>query len=265
MEKRCRFLMFFAFCTLSACDALDSAPATAPSSRPDAAPGQPLKLTNPRDPAGAALGESSVLAALESERGLQVAIGNFALRLSATGCGKFAGDLVLCNRDNRLEIAGTTGSFKQALVPDAVVVDASALAYRGLLTAASKPGAHTFVMSDVNGDKRDDLIIWSGREGAYGGPSFDVYLFDAVTPAFRHSQPFSDLTVGYLGLFGVEDGKIRTASKSGCCIHVYETYAVEKDTPRLTERVTEDTTSGAESPRVTIERLVDGELKRVEQ
>lgn len=256
MDYRCQGLIFIGLFALSACDAGRLATDASQSlQQPGAAAGNETKAKGktPR----------SALDALNGHQGLQVESGDYVLHLTGSGCKEFAGDVAVCDREPRLEITSTDGSFHQTLTPASVFVDDDALVYRGTLDGANKPDTHTFVLSDVNGDALDDLMVWSGRDGAYGGPSFDVYLFDAAGPGFRLSQPWSELTVGYLGLFGVQDGKIRTTSKSGCCIHVYETYLVENNLPKLIERVTEDATK-EDDLQTTTERLIDGALKEVE-
>jgi hypothetical protein len=264
MESRFRGLLLAGLCALFACDAVGTAPETGQ------APQRPVaERHQPQPSPGRAVAPSSTASetidALSSQQGLKVDAGDFVLRLTGSGCRKFAGDVVVCDQGNRLEIAAADGNLLQTLQPESVFVDSNALAYRGPLDKAGQPDTHTFVMGDANSDGRDDLMIWSGREGAYGGPSFDVYLFDPATAEFKHNQPFSDLTVGYLGLFKVEDRRIKTATKSGCCVHVYETYAVEDNAPRLIERVTEDATKGEGDAQITTERLVDGKLKEVKR
>jgi hypothetical protein len=264
MESSCHGLLLAGLCALSACDAVGTAPETgqAPQRRV-AEQHQPQPA--PDTAVASSSTASEAIGALSSQQGLKVGAGDFVLRLTGSGCRKFAGHVVVCDRKNRLEITATDGSIRQMLQPESVFVDSNALVYRGPLDKAGHPDTHTFVMSDANGDGRDDLMIWSGREGAYGGPSFDVYLFDPATSEFKQNQPFSELTVGYLGLFRVEGGRIKTASKSGCCTHVYETYAVEDNVPRLVERVTEDATKGEGDSQIWTERLVDGELKEVKR
>jgi hypothetical protein len=116
------------------------------------------------------------------------------------------------------------------------------------------------VISDVNADDHEDVLLWSGRDGAYGGPSFDVYLFNESLRTFRLNQALSDLTVGYTGLFGVDGARITADSLIGCCVRVRETYLVSAGRLELVERVTtDDSILGA--PATVTERLVEGELR----
>ena len=127
-----------------------------------------------------------------------------------------------------------------------------------------RPDAHSFIISDVDADGFEDLILWSGREGAYGGPSFHVYLFDEGTGRLQSSEPFSGLTVGYVGIFGVDGRSIPANSESGCCTHIQETYKVEARVPKLVERITTEVEADG-SAQVTTERSLDGKLQTVHE
>lgn len=197
--------------------------------------------------------------ALASEAGLVAESGGVSLQLKAQACEDFVERLLICQGDIRLQVTMPEQDVEQTLHPRSIIVRSDALLYRGALRMADRPDPHTFVVSDVNADGHEDLILWSGREGAYGGPSFHVHLFDPRQDSFVPSEPFSDLTVGYLGLFSVEDGLIKANSESGCCLQVQETYAVEANEPKLVERVTTESAAG-EKRSVKRERLVDGRL-----
>lgn len=263
MRRGFRKLVMVGLCTVAACGT--QAPTT------DLAQSSPLRTTEQAQ--ASALGgmqrpmdgdNRATLETLQSKNGVEVTAGDITLRLTTTACKAFAGDIAICNQGNRLDIENAGSGFRQTLRPRSVFVDFDALVYDGPLSESGKPDTHTFTLSDVNGDGPDDLVIWSGREGAYGGPSFDVYIFDAAASRFQFNQPFSDLTVGYLGLFSVDGKEIKTASKSGCCIHVRETYTAEDGEPRIIERITEDATTEG-STRTIIERLVNGELREEKQ
>jgi hypothetical protein len=213
--------------------------------------------------------ESQGSAAPESGRTPQAEDGTFtadagdlALRLHSSACEEFVDSLTMCNKDNELAIESDDGSIRQTLTPDSVFVDRNKLIYRGSLSGKQKPDAHTFVLSDINGDGKDDFLVWTGREGAYGGPSYDVYLFDSGKRKFTLSQSFSDLTLGRVGLFGVDNDRITASAVDGCCLHVFETYLIESNEPKLIERVTEDSSSGKK--RTKTERLEGGEMREVQ-
>ena len=109
---------------------------------------------------------------------------------------------------------------------------------------------YTFVFEDFDFDGEEDLAICNGRNAGYGGPSYDVYLFDRKRRRFVEHQRLSELTEGpYLGLFFRDPKRKRLSaySKSGCCYHETEVYALVNRRPVLVEKTIEDATleSGA--------------------
>ena len=109
-------------------------------------------------------------------------------------------------------------------------------------------GENSFVGGDFNFDGLEDFAVCNGREGGYGGPSYDVFLFDRKSRRFVGNRRLSRLTEGpYLGLFLLDAKKRRLTaqSKSGCCYHETEVYAVVNNRPVLVEKVVEDAMSRA--------------------
>ena len=104
---------------------------------------------------------------------------------------------------------------------------------------------YTFVFEDFDFDGEEDLAICNGRNGGYGGPSYNVYLFDKRSRRFVENRRLSRLTEGvYLGLFFPDPKKKRLSvySKSGCCYHETEVYSVVRGRPVLVEKVIEEAT-----------------------
>jgi hypothetical protein len=120
---------------------------------------------------------------------------------------------------------------------------------------------YTVVFDDFDFDGTQDLAICSGRKGGYGGPSYNVYLFDKKANHFVENRRLNRLTENvYLGLF-FPDAKRRLLiaySKSGCCYHETEEYQMVKGRPKLVKKIIEDATAGNGSiVRVTTKRLVN--------
>lgn len=148
----------------------------------------------------------------------------------------------------------------QKITLGSLYLDTQATFLRGSLVEGEGKG-HSLVVTDVDGDGQEDLIVWTGLEGAYGGPSYDVYLYRSGG-GYIHSQEISDLTLGASALFTIEAGRLKVPSKDGCCFHAYDTYELSDGVPTLIERITEDS-SGEGPPVVRTQRLVGGELKEV--
>jgi hypothetical protein len=187
---------------------------------------------------------------------LNVSADGVTLHMKASGCSSFTYEIAVCNGGVQLTITKSSANINQVIRPSAIFISNKYTLYDGPLTDGGKRGAYSFLLSDVNGDGNDDLIVWTGRDGAYGGPSFDVYLLNAAEHKYAYSHAYSDLTVGSAGLFTIENGKLKTIAKDGCCTHIFETYQVESDEPKLVERVTESTSEGSDKISVKTERLI---------
>jgi hypothetical protein len=82
---------------------------------------------------------------------------------------------------------------------------------------------------DYNFDGIEDLSIRDGSNGAYNGPSYQIYLFSPQRGKFVHSPSLTRLAQSeYLGMFEVDKKKrvVRVASKGGCCMHRTEEFRV---------------------------------------
>ena len=124
---------------------------------------------------------------------------------------------------------------------------------------------YSFVGDDFNFDGLEDFAVCNGREGGYGGPSYNVFLFDRRSGKFVESRALSRLTEGaYLGLFFVDAKRKRLTahSKSGCCYHETDYFVVAGNRPVLVEKVVEDATDAGGAGRgfvtVTTRRKVKG-------
>ncbi|MEZ4372591.1 MAG: FG-GAP repeat protein [Polyangiaceae bacterium] len=96
----------------------------------------------------------------------------------------------------------------------------------------------TINVGDFNFDGREDFAVQADQSGAYGGPTFAVYLYRASTKRFVHSKVMSRFTQENLGFFDVDPARkqITTFSKSGCCTHWSHTYEMRGERPMLVGR-----------------------------
>jgi len=115
-------------------------------------------------------------------------------------------------------------------------------------------------LGDFNFDGMEDLALNDGRNGGYGGASYQVYLFSPQSKKFIRSQSFTNLAQGiYLGMFEVDNKRkvLRTFSKSGCCWHQTQEFQVVANRPKKVLEVTEDATISDETKiAVTTKKLV---------
>ena len=102
------------------------------------------------------------------------------------------------------------------------------------------------IFEDFNFDGSEDLAIRNGNESGYGGPSYDVYVFNQTRGQFVLSAELTALAHNNLGMFNTDAKRqrISTFAKSGCCWHETTEYAVvPKRGLVVTKVITEDATS----------------------
>lgn len=118
-------------------------------------------------------------------------------------------------------------------------------------------------VGDFNFDGQEDFGIQTGNEGSYGGPSYDVYLFNAQAQRFVRNSEMTALILETLGFFEVDakTKRLRTFAKDGCCYHETTTYRVDHDVPVAVERRIDDAQGGGDKMKVTEETLVNGKWR----
>ncbi|MBE2211865.1 MAG: FG-GAP repeat protein [Xanthomonadaceae bacterium] len=181
-------------------------------------------------------------ATLDAQGHMALSLGDWSLQVSATDCEQWLDHVQWCKRDVRLEIAGPE-DVNQTLSLEKIYLDSEATAYLGSLSGGYREKGYSIVLGDLNGDDHPDLMVWTGREGGYGGASYDVFLFDAKTREFVRNPALTELMQGATAPFLVEDGYLKLAFKDGCCLHVFDSYQLRNGEPVLVERVTEDNRS----------------------
>ena len=84
------------------------------------------------------------------------------------------------------------------------------------------------IFKDFNFDRAEDLAIRNGNSGSYGGPSYDVYVFNSTKKQFVISNVLTNLANENLGMFQTDAKRKRlsTFAKSGCCWHITTDYKV---------------------------------------
>lgn len=124
-------------------------------------------------------------------------------------------------------------------------------------------------VADFNFDGHEDFAVQNGNHGSYGGPSYDVFLYDTKHQAFRHSQAMTMLIASTLGFFDVDaqSQRLQTLAKSGCCWHRTSRYRVEGNTPVEVWRSTDGASQHMSGYVREVEELRNGKwhlLKRVQ-
>ena len=84
------------------------------------------------------------------------------------------------------------------------------------------------IFEDFNFDGQEDLAIRNGNNSGYGGPSYDVYVYNKTRRQFLLSKELTKLASENLGMFQTDHDTKRlvTFGKSGCCWHITTEYSV---------------------------------------
>ncbi len=116
------------------------------------------------------------------------------------------------------------------------------------------------IFDDFNFDGSEDIAIRNGNQSGYGGPSYDVYVFNSTKKQFVPSSELTSLAYENLGMFQTDHERKRliTFAKSGCCWHITTEYAVipKKGLQKVYE-MEEDATGAGEFVKVTTRNLIN--------
>lgn len=121
------------------------------------------------------------------------------------------------------------------------------------------------IFDDYNFDGVEDVAIRNGNNGAYGGPSYDVYLFTRTKNQFVENEMLTELASNNLGMFKIDKKArtIETFTKSGCCWHQTERYKIVSNKPKKVYVLTEDVMNSGENEVTTTETLMpNGKWKK---
>ena len=231
------------------------------SSSPVAEANQPATVEQPLPPKPTAI---ELKGELDPAGRLALKAGDLAVVINAPSGPPPQHGLKECSDDVEVSLV-RDGGREQIIRPTGLLIDSEATLFRGPLRQRDRTKTQSILVADVNHDGHEDVMLWTDNRGGYGSASYDVYLNDPASGSFVHSKPFSELTVGRLGLFKLEGEKLRLYAKSGCCIHSEELYEVENNIPVLVERIEEDATGGKDPPKKTVWRRIDGTMQKVKE
>lgn len=114
------------------------------------------------------------------------------------------------------------------------------------------------IFDDFNFDGSEDIAVRNGNQSSYGGPSYDVYVYNSTKKQFVISKELTALAYENLGMFQTdhERKRISTFAKSGCCWHITTEYAVipKKGLQKVYEL--EEDAQGGEFVKVTTRNLI---------
>ncbi|WP_027380515.1 XAC2610-related protein [Chryseobacterium daeguense] len=115
------------------------------------------------------------------------------------------------------------------------------------------------IFDDFNFDGTEDIAIRNGNESGYGGPSYDVYVFNITKKQLVLSEELTQLAHENLGMFNTDSERKRliTYSKSGCCWHLTTEYTVLPQRGLFKVYELEEDATGGETVKVTKKEFID--------
>lgn len=117
------------------------------------------------------------------------------------------------------------------------------------------------IFEDFNFDGNEDLAIRNGNNSGYGGPSYDVYVFNITRNKFVLSDELTDLATENLGMFQTDSKRKRliTFAKSGCCWHITTEYKIipKKGLQKVYEVEEDATNSNGQYVKVITRNLIN--------
>lgn len=115
------------------------------------------------------------------------------------------------------------------------------------------------IFEDFNFDGTEDLAVRNGNESGYGGPSYDVYVYNITRKRFVLSEELTALAHENLGMFNTDAERKRliTYSKSGCCWHLTTEYSVLPQRGLFKVYELEEDATGGEKVKVTKREFID--------
>ncbi|WP_281634572.1 XAC2610-related protein [Flavobacterium luteolum] len=115
------------------------------------------------------------------------------------------------------------------------------------------------IFDDFNFDGTEDLAVRNGNNSGYGGPSYDIYVYNSTKRQFVLSSQLTNLVVENLGMFVTDHKRKRliTYSKSGCCWHMTTEYEVVPNKGLHKVHELEEDAMNSEFVTVTIRNFIN--------
>ncbi len=88
--------------------------------------------------------------------------------------------------------------------------------YRGQLDKGFAEGWHSVVLTDMDADGHEDLLLWTGIDGNYGDPSYRYHLYDTGSGRLEESAALAGLVQGH-SIARIAGGQVFVWSRSGAC------------------------------------------------
>lgn len=163
------------------------------------------------------------------------------LSLQSEDCADERGRVVC--RNVRLRIGSSTLREQSLSVPMLVFTPADqpgGTLYRGGLDKGFVDGWHSVVLTDINADGHEDLLVWTGFDGNYGDPSYRYYLYAAGSGRLEENAALAGLVQGH-SIARISGGQVFVWSRSGPCERGEKTIDMRGPAPTVVTSRSHDT------------------------
>src|SRR5690606_11061783 len=96
-------------------------------------------------------------------------------------------------------------------------------------------GMYGVMVSDLNEDRIEDLLIWSGNDGHAGAPSYTWFLSDRNTGRLVENTRMSEILKGH-SVSAIEESVVHAWYRNDQCIRGDKMISIYDDGPRITTR-----------------------------
>lgn len=156
------------------------------------------------------------------ERGfMEMRLGDAAIILQSDGCSDRMINRLICS-NVKLSISTSklrrqTLSLPEVWIPVAIQPGRPVrTGFRGSSGVAFEDEWYSVILSDINVDGYEDLVVWSGPDGTYGDPSYTYYLYDTEARRLVENKALAKLMEGN-SLSRIVDGRLFAWYRSGPC------------------------------------------------
>ncbi|MGY1530872.1 XAC2610-related protein [Luteimonas sp. A649] len=185
---------------------------------------------------------------------LEMRLGDAVITMQSDGCSDRLPSKLICS-NARLSVSTPTLHRQTLLLPEVWLPRAlptdrypAETGFRGPSHAGFAESWHGIMLSDVNADEHEDLMVWSGPDGSYGDPSYTYYLYDPKTQRLVENTALAELMEGH-SLSRIVDGRLFAWYRSGPCDRGERTIEVRYGAPRIVES-TNYSTCGKDGPEL---------------
>lgn len=174
----------------------------------------------------------------DADGALELRLGDAVIAMQSDGCAAQGARRVCRNPRIRIStptLRGQTLSLPEIWLPETDRPDqSSSTGYRGSLRGGFVDGWYGIMLSDINMDGHEDLMVWSGRDGSYGDPSYTYYFYDEETRRLIENKALAELLDGY-SLSRIVDGRLFAWRRSGPCERSTKTVVMHDRLPRVAD------------------------------